>query len=129
MRDPFGGRPRRSVSSPAQHYPCPIPVRMTLLTSMFLHGSWMHLLGNMLYLWIVGDNVEEVLGSFRYLIVLSGMRPGGLAGADRGQSRLRHTDPRCLGGHRRDDGGLRHLVSTSTRSGCWCSGSSRCCRR
>ena len=36
---------------------------------MFLHGSWMHLLGNMLYLWIVGDNVEEVLGSFRYLIV------------------------------------------------------------
>ena len=48
---------------------CPIPVRLTLLTSMFLHGSWMHLLGNMLYLWIVGDNVEEVLGSFRYLIV------------------------------------------------------------
>ena len=36
---------------------------------MFLHGSWMHLIGNMLYLWIVGDNVEEVLGSFRYLIV------------------------------------------------------------
>ncbi len=44
------------------HVPCPIPVRFTLLTSMFLHGSWMHLLGNMLYLWIVGDNVEEVLG-------------------------------------------------------------------
>ena len=36
---------------------------------MFLHGSWMHLIGNMLYLWIVGDNVEEVLGSVRYLIV------------------------------------------------------------
>ncbi len=51
------------------HYPCPIPVRLTLLTSMFLHGSWMHLLGNMLYLWIVGDNVEEVLGGARYLIV------------------------------------------------------------
>ncbi len=51
------------------HVPCPIPVRWTLLTSMFLHGSWMHLIGNMLYLWIVGDNVEEVLGSFRYLIV------------------------------------------------------------
>jgi len=51
------------------HYPCPIPIRWTLLTSMFLHGSWMHLLGNMLYLWIVGDNVEEVLGAFRYLIV------------------------------------------------------------
>jgi membrane associated rhomboid family serine protease len=51
------------------HVACPIPVRFTLLTSMFLHGSWMHLLGNMLYLWIVGDNVEEVLGSFRYLVV------------------------------------------------------------
>ena len=51
------------------HVPCPIPIRWTLLTSMFLHGSWMHLIGNMLYLWIVGDNVEEVLGSFRYLIV------------------------------------------------------------
>ena len=36
---------------------------------MFLHGSPMHLIGNMLYLWIVGDNVEEVLGSFRYIIV------------------------------------------------------------
>jgi membrane associated rhomboid family serine protease len=51
------------------HSPCPIPVRWTLLTSMFLHGSWMHLIGNMLYLWIVGDNVEEVLGPFRYLVV------------------------------------------------------------
>ncbi len=51
------------------HVPCPIPVRWTLLTSMFLHGSWMHLIGNMLYLWIVGDNVEEVLGPFRYLVV------------------------------------------------------------
>src|SRR5262249_19778405 len=51
------------------HYPCPIPIRWTLLTSMFLHGSWMHLLGNMLYLWIVGDDVEEVLGHVRYLIV------------------------------------------------------------
>jgi membrane associated rhomboid family serine protease len=51
------------------HYPCPVNVRWTLLTSMFLHGSWMHLIGNMLYLWIVGDNVEEVLGSVRFLIV------------------------------------------------------------
>jgi membrane associated rhomboid family serine protease len=68
VRDPFGGvhREQRTVARP--HYPCPIPVRLTLLTSMFLHASWMHLLGNMLYLWIVGDNVEEVLGSFRYLI-------------------------------------------------------------
>jgi membrane associated rhomboid family serine protease len=39
-----------------------------LLMSMFLHGSWMHLLGNMLYLWIFGDNVEDALGHFKFLI-------------------------------------------------------------
>ena len=38
-----------------------------LVTSMFLHGGWMHLLGNMLYLHIFGDNVEDRLGHFRYL--------------------------------------------------------------
>ncbi len=70
VRDPFGQGVRvvprvRNI----EHFACPIPVRLTLLTSMFLHGSWMHLLGNMLYLWIVGDNVEEVLGGARYLIV------------------------------------------------------------
>ena len=70
VRDPFGNGAhweRRPQARP--HAPCPIPIRLTLLTSMFLHGSWMHLLGNMLYLWIVGDNVEEVLGWFRYLVV------------------------------------------------------------
>ncbi len=68
VRDAFG-RHREWIGRPIEHYPCPIPVRWTLLTSMFLHGSWLHLLGNMLYLWIVGDNVEEVLGSVRYLLV------------------------------------------------------------
>jgi membrane associated rhomboid family serine protease len=70
VRDPFGrGVHWEQVPRSRPHVPCPIPVRLTLLTSMFLHGSWMHLLGNMLYLWIVGDNVEEVLGAFRYSIV------------------------------------------------------------
>lgn len=39
----------------------------TLLTSMFLHGGWLHLGGNMLFLWIFGDNVEDVMGHVRYL--------------------------------------------------------------
>ncbi|HEY8345735.1 MAG TPA: rhomboid family intramembrane serine protease [Symbiobacteriaceae bacterium] len=41
---------------------------LSLVASTFLHGSWAHLLGNMLYLWIFGDNVEDVLGPWRYLI-------------------------------------------------------------
>jgi membrane associated rhomboid family serine protease len=41
---------------------------LPLLTSMFWHGGWLHLLGNMLYLWIFGDNVEDRLGHFRYLL-------------------------------------------------------------
>ena len=40
---------------------------LTALTSMFLHGSWAHLLGNMLFLWIFGNNVEDALGRIRYL--------------------------------------------------------------
>ncbi len=40
---------------------------MTLLTSMFLHGSWMHVIGNMWYLWIFGDNVEDRLGHGRFI--------------------------------------------------------------
>jgi membrane associated rhomboid family serine protease len=40
----------------------------TVLTSMFLHGGWLHFLGNMLYLWIFGDNVEDRLGHVRYLL-------------------------------------------------------------
>jgi len=40
----------------------------TLITSMFLHGSWSHVLGNMWYLWIFGDNVEDRMGHLRFLI-------------------------------------------------------------
>jgi membrane associated rhomboid family serine protease len=40
----------------------------TLVTSMFLHGGWMHFIGNMLYLWIFGDNVEDRLGHGRFLV-------------------------------------------------------------
>lgn len=39
-----------------------------VFTSMFLHGGWMHLIGNMLFLWVFGDNVEDLLGHFKYLL-------------------------------------------------------------
>lgn len=45
-----------------------VPAWATIFTSMFMHGSWMHVGGNMLYLWIFGDNVENSMGRFRYLI-------------------------------------------------------------
>jgi len=44
-----------------------LPRQATVLTYMFLHGGWLHLLGNMLYLWIYGDNVEDSMGHGRYL--------------------------------------------------------------
>jgi membrane associated rhomboid family serine protease len=46
----------------------PVHVYFTLITSMFMHGSWSHLLGNMLYLYIFGDNIESRLGSAKYLL-------------------------------------------------------------
>ena len=45
-----------------------IPSSLTLLTSMFLHGGWMHLLGNMLYLWIFGNNIEDAMGHVRFIL-------------------------------------------------------------
>jgi membrane associated rhomboid family serine protease len=46
-----------------------------LFTHMFLHGSWLHIIGNMWFLWVFGDNVEDRLGKFKYLLfyVLSGL--------------------------------------------------------
>jgi len=51
------------------------PALMPILTSMFLHGSWLHLIANMWALWIFGDNIEDHLGSARYLLLylLSGI--------------------------------------------------------
>ena len=48
--------------------PTPVPVYFTLITSMFMHGGWAHLLGNMLFLWVFGDNIENRIGHVRYLI-------------------------------------------------------------
>ena len=41
---------------------------INILTSMFLHGGWMHVLGNMWFLWIFGDNIEDILGHGKYLV-------------------------------------------------------------
>lgn len=51
---------------------------VTLLTAMFLHGGWMHLLGNVWFLWVFGDNIEDILGRTNYLAfyLLSGLAGG-----------------------------------------------------
>jgi membrane associated rhomboid family serine protease len=45
-----------------------LPLPGSIWTSMFLHGGWGHLIGNMWFLWVFGDNVEEAMGSIRYLV-------------------------------------------------------------
>jgi membrane associated rhomboid family serine protease len=45
-----------------------VPPVATVLTSMFMHAGWLHLLGNMLYLWIYGDNVEDAMGHAKFLL-------------------------------------------------------------
>lgn len=55
-------------SIPIQLYPGPTPIYLTLLSSMFMHASWAHILGNMLYLWIFGDNIEDRIGSAKFLV-------------------------------------------------------------
>ncbi|MBA3240221.1 MAG: rhomboid family intramembrane serine protease [Acidobacteria bacterium] len=64
VNDPVSGDPVGRI--PLQ--PTPLSVYLTLLTSMFMHGGFAHLFGNMLYLWIFGDNLEDRLGHVRYLV-------------------------------------------------------------
>ncbi len=45
-----------------------VPAELTVVTSMFLHGGWMHLIGNMLYLWIFGNNIEDAMGHWRFVL-------------------------------------------------------------
>ncbi len=70
IEDQLGASPAEAADvQQALQVDCPHkPWLLALLTSMFLHGGWLHLLGNMLYLWIFGNNVEDVFGRFRYLV-------------------------------------------------------------
>jgi membrane associated rhomboid family serine protease len=76
----YGAIPARLTGAAGLRGPALEPAWLTLFTAMFLHGSWLHLIGNMLYLWIFGDNVEDLLGSFRFLVfyLLCGLAAAGL---------------------------------------------------
>lgn len=60
VRDSFGH------TGEIRHYATPLPVYFNFLSSMFMHGGIMHIFGNMLFLWIFGDNLENLLGHIRY---------------------------------------------------------------
>ena len=60
IRDSLGN------SGQVQHYDTPLPVYFNFLSSMFMHGDIMHIFGNMLFLWIFGDNLENLLGHIRF---------------------------------------------------------------
>ena len=69
----FGVVPRHTVAVLTGHsYDSPVTAILPLFTSMFLHASFLHVAGNMLFLWIFGDNVEDYLGHFRYLVFYLG---------------------------------------------------------
>src|SRR5438552_1198194 len=63
----YGVVPREYIAARDLPPTIPLPFWATLFTSMFIHGGWMHLGGNMLYLWIFGDNLENALGHARFL--------------------------------------------------------------
>lgn len=62
VRDSFGN------TGEVRHYTTPLPVYFNFLSSMFMHGDFMHLFGNMLFLWIFGDNLENLLGHIRFAV-------------------------------------------------------------
>lgn len=66
---------RRGQMLEAPNFPGPVPIYLTLFSAMFMHGGWTHILGNMLYLWIFGDNVEDNMGKVRFIVfyVLCGL--------------------------------------------------------
>jgi membrane associated rhomboid family serine protease len=71
----IGGQPVLVPQAPG-----PDPIQVTLLSSMFMHAGWLHLGGNMLFLWVFGDNVEHRAGPILYLLIyLASGLVGGLA--------------------------------------------------
>ena len=65
----YGTVPYSIVSSVALDPAIGIPVYLTLFTSMFMHGGWLHIIGNMLYFWIFGNNIEDRFGHVRFLAI------------------------------------------------------------
>jgi membrane associated rhomboid family serine protease len=67
-----GGRAEVTASGAREleipQYPGPSPIWLTIFSAMFMHGGWMHIIGNMLYLWIFGDNIEDNFGHLNFVL-------------------------------------------------------------
>lgn len=70
--NPFNGQPLLEPDQSSFDAALKLPASVNIFTCMFLHGGWMHLIGNMLFLWIFGNNVEDRLGPLLYLIFYIG---------------------------------------------------------
>jgi membrane associated rhomboid family serine protease len=64
----FGLVPQELLHATAASNYQPVPESLTVITYAFLHGSWMHVISNMLILWILGDNVEDAFGHFGFIV-------------------------------------------------------------
>src|SRR3984893_9017569 len=63
------GIPQTALLKTSIPFQTPNPVYLTIITSMFLHAGWLHIGGNMLFLYIFGNNIEDVLGPARFLLL------------------------------------------------------------
>ena len=73
-------RPRRTASTSRSRQLDEPPAELTLITSMFMHGGWLHIIFNMVFLWIFGPNVEDAMGRLKYALfyLLGGLAASGL---------------------------------------------------
>jgi hypothetical protein len=106
----WGVVPREYVTARDLPPTIPLPFWTTLFTSMFLHGGWMHLGGNMLYLWIFGDNLEKVMGPIKFLIFYFGER-----GPHRVRRRVDRSGCRGFGRNQRRPRWVPFAVSSQPR--------------
>ena len=97
---------------------CPRASRSArVLTSMFLHGGWLHFLGNMLFLWIFGDNVEDRLGHGRFVVFYLLCGAAAVVAHVFMNPAFDDSDDRRKRRHRRRDGRLLRSVSELARAG------------
>jgi len=88
-----------------------IPTGLTLVAAAFLHGSWPHLIGNMLLLWVFGDNVEDSMGHLRFFAFYSVLRSCREPDPCRRHAEL---DPTARGGERRRLGSIGRLPDVAS---------------